>query len=320
MSTELDPYSAQARTLTADVPLLSDRVLVEVANRIGVVHDLTRHRAAETGASRVFSALVGADRDRQLRSIGALTTNQEDLLSWIVQVANATSVTAYGLERVARHVKQVRDLAQAAYDGVRQTDAELRHLATVVSEFAAACERRLRATENRVARLERAVDAADAFERTLGRWSTGLTYRRLPWLCQVVLIAREVLAGPYGRAHRVDGPRDRSAMIARLVGGRPAGLAGTHTYLDEMVAAVDSKNAAEVTTWLLEPELRIGPMTEAVVLALELAALPSPARLAEPGRTALSLVRSRRGRPSHSATAVDVATWLVDEQFAAALP
>ncbi|GAA1018210.1 hypothetical protein Aple_034150 [Acrocarpospora pleiomorpha] len=327
MTIDLAAYRNDVAALKGDAPGLEDRVLLEVANRFGVIRDLNAHSTAESLPRRILSALVGEDRERQIRSIGLLNDNQEALVEWVTGIADQAAVTAFCLERVARHLAHVRATAEAAHANSLQALGEVRELAGIVSRIAAECERRLRDLENDLAHLRRRVDARHELDLVLSRWT--LTDRELPWLCRLVLLARSLAAGPCGHAERVDGDRTaRDILAARVVERRqPANgprLASIHVHLDEMIARLGTPQRCEIAAWLLEstvPEplaLRRGPLTATIVFAAELAALPARSRPPEPGRTAVALSQQKYGAPPHAISLADLVIGLIDEQFDAA--
>jgi hypothetical protein len=311
--------------LTGDLPGMPDRTLVDIVNRIGVVTDLNRHRQAESTSQRVLSVLLGKDRERQLRSLSLLAANQTAVLDLVSEVADHTAVTGLCIERLALHLAWVRDTAEAARDAAWQALDEIRELSDMVARIAAECRRRLVAVEDRVAALERTVAAQQHLDATLARLAAIPARRRLPWLCEVVVIARDVAAGPCGLA----GGRHYAALLTRhLVERQTAAgtvqVAGVHAYLDEMAGALGTPQRNEIAAWILESgvagslALPRGPLTASIVLTAELAALPERDRPATPGRVATGLTRMRLGAPPQTIRLPELIRSLIEEQFAAA--
>ena len=323
------PPGVEIKAITKDVPGIDDRALLDVVNRIGVAKDLTAHRSGESVSSRILSTVIGTDRERQLRTLRALTDNQREIFRWVTEIANGVTITGLCLERVTQHLRHVRDVATAAHELSLRNAAELRELADVVARIAAECERRLHQLELRVAVLERANSARESLDQTVSRWQAGLSYSRLPWLCQVILLARESASGPCGAVEHYDGNtsyRERltNVLISDRRSKHGASSAGLPRYLAEMIDATTSRTQVEVAGWLLEIglpgalALPNSPLTSTVLHALELAALPDGTRPGNVPGAALDLARQRYGGPDGFYRVQDLVRILVDDQFAGA--
>lgn len=206
------------RSLALDVPLLTDRVLLELANSMVVAEDLTTYRREQSFSGTLLARIVGRERQRELLTTRALVDGQRSLVHWATELSGQSRISDLALARVAECLGETRRRVEEASG---QSAARLSELADVVARIAEACEIRFTEAESRLAALEEhqaatelGLEAEHALAISVGRWTAGQSYNGLPWPVQVVLLSAEVAAGPAG-AHSFRTGRD--AYVERLV-------------------------------------------------------------------------------------------------------
>ncbi|MGW6978388.1 hypothetical protein ACWGE1_02890 [Streptomyces sp. NPDC054932] len=305
----MTPLPEDLRSLALEMPLLTDRVLLELANSMVVAEDLTRYRREQSFSGALLARIVGGERQRELLTTRALVDGQRSLVTWATELSGQARITDLALARVAECLGATRRRVEEVSG---QTSARLTELADVVARIAEACEIRFTEGESRLAALEEhqaatelRLEAEEALALSLGRWTAGQSYSGLPWSVQVVLLSAEIAAGPAG-AHNFRSGRD--AYGERLVNAvlnvsRPDAPQGRFTLADLLdegcgTAAPDRlRLAAEILGSGLAPSLAApaGPLSAVAATAVELWALPGAARPPRPTETAAALVQRRHG-------------------------
>ncbi|MFI6851539.1 hypothetical protein [Streptomyces sp. NPDC050416] len=317
----------------ADMPVVADRIMLELANSLVVAEDLTPFRSEQSAIAALLARLTGRDRRRETLTARALVDGQKALVAWATELTGHAQVTDIVVGLVAEHLQQTRaELARAD----AHTAARLEDLADVVARVTEVCEQRFAKAESRLAALERQgqlvqlrLAAEESLELSVSRWSAGRSYSQLPWLLQVVLLSREVATGPAGRNDHLTGSDAfQERLIHRILQaprtmGLPRDRFTLAELIDESYRDMDDPKmlhlVAEVLGSGLEPSLAIpaGPLSSALTVSAELASLPGPARLERPAETALALVRRRGGALQRTTSRREVARRLAAEQFEA---
>lgn len=295
--------------LARDIPLLPDRVMLELANSMAVAGDLTRFRGDQGAIGRLLATIVGQERRRELLTTRALIDGQQALASWMREMCGHAQVSDLALGRVANCLMESRHRSEAA---TAQLSKELAELAEVVARIAEVCDARFARIEDRVLMLEhrQAVvelrfEADEAFKLSTGRWTAGQTYAALPWVLQVVLLATEVAAGPAGfYSHQTgNGSFDEQLVNTILSTPRddaPQGRFVMADLLDRVCQSMtegELRLVAELLGSGLDPSLVAprGPLLSVIGDTVELWSLPPGARPAAPAKTALTLAQRRPG-------------------------
>ncbi|MGZ9934390.1 hypothetical protein ACXNSR_31415 [Streptomyces sp. NC-S4] len=297
------------RSLALDAPLLTDRVLLELANSMVVAEDLTTYRREQSLSGSLLARIVGRERQRELLTTRALVDGQRSLVAWATELTGHARISDLALTRVAECLGETRRRVEEVGG---QSSARLAELADVVARIAEACETRFTEAESRLAALEEhraatelRLEAEEALELSLGRWTAGQSYTGLPWAVQVVLLSAEIAAGPTG-AHSFRSGRDTyserlvNAVLNVPRADTPQGRFTLADLLDEGCGAAAPDRlrlAAEILGSGLAPSLAppAGPLSAVAGTAVELWSLPGIARPQHPTETAAVLVQRRYG-------------------------
>jgi hypothetical protein len=304
--------TADVARIARELPPIADRALLELANSLVVAEDLNAFRREQSAVGAVVARITGSDRKRALLTERALADGQRALVSWLTEVSGHVTVTDLAVAEVARHVQETRRRIDRTAD---RATARLGQLADVVARIAEACEERIGSLDARVSALEEAqltlrlrLDAEEAFELAVERWSAGRTYPDLPWILQVVLLAGEIAQGPAGRHAQLSGSDTVSARLVHRIMASPRsaavlerpGIVITRMIDDEYRDTPDAgrlRLVAEILGAGLEPGLapELGPLVSMVATATELWTRPDAARPPEPAASARELAVRRPG-------------------------
>ncbi|MER5770201.1 hypothetical protein [Streptomyces sp. NPDC001985] len=297
------------RSVVRELPLITDRILLELANSVVVAQDLTVYRRGQSLTQGLLARITGGERQRELLTAQALIDGQGALITWATELSGQVRDADLALVRVADCLLETRRRFEHSEE---RASAQVARLADVVARVAEVCQERLveladrlAAVEHQQALIARRQDAAESFQLSVGRWEAGQTYSRLPWPLQVVLLAQEVATGPAGvligdPARDTVGERLVNAILAHSAKDLPTGGFTVARLLDE--ACEDTPEGqlrlvAEILGSGLEPGLAApaGPLVALTAATVELWALPGAARPARPAETAYALVSRRHG-------------------------
>ncbi len=70
------------------VPIVSDKVLVDLVNGIQINDDLIRFRQNRGFIGRLFDGITGSDRDRQILIDSNLNIGMKSLHQWVLALAD----------------------------------------------------------------------------------------------------------------------------------------------------------------------------------------------------------------------------------------
>ncbi|MGW3283135.1 hypothetical protein ACWDR3_00655 [Streptomyces sp. NPDC001002] len=326
------------RQLRRRIPQAGDRALAEIVNGLATVEDMTAARARHGFFGRVLLGWNRKDRRRALEVDAAMARTQRHMVTWAKETARHLAFTdltvgllAMEVEKLQYDVARVGELTYQALD-------EIRELAGVLTEFIDVVSRRLDEIDARLDDHERILDAhtralLETDRRLLAvelwqsawaesdtvvrRWRHQGAYAGLPWLCQVLLLARECAAGRPGLHEFVTGDRSWRGRLADDILSDPRSESGRESFgpgraggapgrrsvralVDRIIAelpdADERQMVAEVLGIGLSPRLRPPhrPVGYAVARGLELSAR-QPLTSEDPAREAAADARRDYG-------------------------
>lgn len=288
--------------ICARIPGVSDRLLIDLVNGVQVNEEQLRYRRSQGVAARLLACLSGDARKRALLFDGNVVAGFECLIAWIEELTARETSAESALVVTQRSLLEARAALRRHARQLTELAGDLSALERSLGALAERVGARLDEIDTRVGRLELRAAADDDLERALVRWSAGDTYRGLPWMVAVPLLAHEVFAGPAGRVEAETGSaRCREGFAHRVWRelrdevGESLSLAAA---LDQAASALTLADA-ELCAWLLHPSQLASPAAQPLLFSvgatLELASLPEEDRPPRPARTALALWRARFG-------------------------
>ncbi|MFC4049981.1 hypothetical protein ACFOY4_09830 [Actinomadura syzygii] len=312
----------------AGIPLVDDRVLLEMVEGLAVADDLTRFRRGQSRFARLMSSLSGRDWERRLLTTQNILDTQHGVVAWLTETVAQGALTNLVVARVAHHLEAVGQMALKAETRSLRTEGDLRELAALVGELAEECRRAFTGIRQVVDELGRRTSAVQEFMGVTASWEAGRRGSGLPWLVRCVLLPRELASGSCGLAEHADGDRTHRRRIDDwLVAGskgRPRRVI-LPDLLDQTAAELGDPERRELVAAVLESGLGAdlglpaGPVVTALTTTLEMASLRRHVRPARPGHLGWEIAH-RRFPGLRSAYELDrLVTFAVDEQFDAAL-
>ena len=351
----MDLTSLDLRALARQIPAVGDRALAEIVNGLSSVESLTEARQSHGFLRRLLGG-GRLDRRRELESTATLVRVQRQMVARVREVSDHLAFTDLNVGLLALEVEHLQSDVLRIDALSRQALAEVREVAALLAEYIDVTERRLTLIEERLddheARLdaqaralvllERRVVVTELWQRAwaeqdhaLRRWRHDGAYGQLPWLCQVILLARQAAAGTPGLHEFVAadrGWRDRLAdellhddrFSAEREVFRTRGTRTVRALVDDAIGQLPASDSRRLVAELLGIGLPQGlrpphrPMAYAVAHGLELAARDPQAQTSELARAAVARARREYGHLPDYVTAEEFVRRAVDEQADAA--
>ncbi|QDY77879.1 hypothetical protein [Streptomyces qinzhouensis] len=176
------------------VPLVDDRLLLELLNDLHTADDLVRATAREGFFARLLAQVTGRGRRRDLVVTGALVGAQRGTLAWLSDLADRLAVTDLVVAEVTDEVTRVRDRVDRLEARLQWAEGGVDGLGVVLAKLAEQTGRGLAEHDERLRRVESSL----AVDRAARRWRHPRPGPNLGWLAGAILLAREVAGGPAG--------------------------------------------------------------------------------------------------------------------------
>ncbi|MFB8027340.1 hypothetical protein ACFQ6U_02485 [Streptomyces sp. NPDC056465] len=310
-------------TVARGVPLVDDRLLLELANELRTADDLNRAASREGFFARLLGHATGHTRIRERNIRRASISAQQGTFQWLTSLTERMTVTDLVVAEVAEEVSEVKrqqaGIAAASLWSVERID----ELGALVGRLARDAGHVLHDHDRRLA----AVEAQLATDAAVRRWRWPRPDPGLPWLVRVVLLAREVAAGPAGEfAFTGDGRVPvRDDLVERMLQNPSArwydgskSLSGLLTAAVSDMPGIDHRRMiAELLGVGLEGELAetAGPLTKALADTAQRVATEE----ISPSRAAGDAMRNASGNGGRylwtSLSIEQLLRRVVDEQF-----
>jgi len=294
---------ATLRSLAADVPLIDDRLLLEVVNGVTLARSFGARR--QGFFARFGAALSGTAGTRE--AVHGVADGLAGTTAWLTELSRHATVTNLAVARAVRHCRDTRVALERTDEALGHVESGMRELAEFVVQAVDRLQHQVDEVERRLDRLELAAAAERSFGLVVDSWAAGERYATLPWICQVALLARETFSGPCGMLeHGTGDPTHRERLIHRILADRRGHEAIENVQplrrvleagIEQAPDAERRLMAAELLDAGLVPQLALpaGRLTTTLTTTLELSALPPTSRPEHPALLALDLTRQRLG-------------------------
>lgn len=274
------------------VPIISDKALVDLVNGIQVNQDLIRFRQNRGFIGRLFDGITGSDRDRQILIDSNLNVGIKSLHQWVLSLADNLRISNVALEITQAKLLETRNALRNHRQEIDILQQITEHLQAQLHDH----EQRIQKLEQRVYRIE-TIQKIDAIIKA---WRSGRTYQGFHWALQITFVIKEIVDFALSDYERITGDRQlRPQIIDQLI-------AASHQIPDNSFSLITLLNLAhqetdgdrlELAQALLEvrslPPARLAEIPYLFTLGttLELATLPAEARPQDPAKIAFELCR-----------------------------
>lgn len=286
-------FAAQSlRDLQQQVPIISDKVLVDLVNGIQVSDDLIRFRQNRGFIGRLFDGVTGSDRDRQILIDSNLNVGIKSLHQWILALADNLRISNIALEITQTKLLETRNALRNHRQEIDILKQITQHLQIQLNDH----EQRIHNLEQRVYRIE----TIQKIDTIIAAWQSGRTYQGFHWAVQIAFVIREIVDFALSDYERMTSDLQlRPKIIDQLITASKQIPDNSFSLINLLNLAhrETESNSLELAQALLEvrslPPARLAEIPYLFTLGttLELAALPEEARLQDPAKIAFELCR-----------------------------
>ena len=293
MNNPMTNFGTQSlQDLQQQVPIISDKILVDLVNGIQVNDDLIRFRQNRGFIGRLFDGITGSDHDRQILIDSNLNVGMKSLHQWVLALADNLRISNIALEITQTKLLETRNALRNHRQEIDILKQITEHLQIQLNDH----EQRIHNLEQRVYRIE-TIQKIDAI---IVAWKSGRTYQGFHWAVQIAFVIREIVDFALSDYERMTGDRLlRRQIIDQLIAASnqiPDNCFSLITLLN-LAHQETTSDRLELAQALLEvrslPPARLAEIPYLFTLGttLELAALPEEARAKDPAKIAFELCR-----------------------------
>ena len=181
--------------LQKKIPIITDKILVDLVNSIQVNDDLISFRQKQGLFEQFFDNLTGADRKRQLAIDKNVNIAMQSLHSWVLDIANNLNVSNNAIITIEEKLIETRQ-------AIRNQRQDINLLTDIVDQLKHRVddhEHRILELEQRVYRTEVDVKIGNA----IAAWQSKRTYQGFHWAIQVAFVTREIVDYALGDYERL---------------------------------------------------------------------------------------------------------------------
>lgn len=302
--------------LQRQVPVVRDKVLLDLVNGIQVNGDIIRYRKNRGFFGRLLDELGGSDHQRQILLDGNLIAGQKALCDWILELTDSLRISQVALEVTQQSLLEVRS-------AMRSQKSDIQTLGETFDYLTQQFDSKLNILEVRIQNIEIENSARRDFEKILGFWLARQTYTGLPWLIQIILLIREVFSSSVALYELIIGDhRQFRQLLANKIIAESKQVPTNFFALYELLNItyeVMADNELELALGLLEvrsiPQQRLlsTPYLFTIGTTLELASLPKLIRPSKPAECAIELCRDQIEEISNTTDINELVLNLVEE-------
>jgi hypothetical protein len=274
------------------VPIVSDKVLVDLVNGIQVNDDLIRFRQNRGFIGRLFDGVTGSDRDRQILIDSNLNVGMKSLHQWVLALADNLRISNVALEITQTKLLETRNALRNHRQEIDLLKQITEHLQIQLNNH----EQRIYNLEQRVYRIE----TIQKIDVIIAAWQSGRTYQGFYWAVQIAFVIREIVDFALFDYERMTGDRQlRLKIIDQLITASnqiPDNCFSLIALLNLAYQETES-DRLELAQALLEVRslspnrLAEIPYLFTLGTTLELATLPEESRPQDPAKIAFELCR-----------------------------
>ena len=168
-----------------DIPILSDKILVDLVNSIQVNDDLISFRQQRGLFGQFFDGLIGADRIRQLAIDKNVNVAMQSFHDLVLDISNNLDVSNNIIMEIEEKLTETRQ-------AIRNHREEINLLKDIVNQL----QSRVENHDHRILSLEKRADRKDVeikIINAIASWQSGRIYQGFHWAIQVAFVTREIV-------------------------------------------------------------------------------------------------------------------------------
>ncbi|QYX33147.1 YjcZ-like family protein [Sphaerospermopsis torques-reginae] len=171
--------------LQKKIPIITDKILVDLVNLIQVNDDLISFRQKQGLFEQFFDNLTGADRNRELAIDKNVNVAMQSLHSWVLDIANNLNVSNNAIITIEEKLIETRQ-------AIRNQRQDINLLTDIVDQL----KHRVDDHEHRILELEQRVYRTEVdvkIGKAIAAWQSKETYQGFHWAIQVAFVTREIV-------------------------------------------------------------------------------------------------------------------------------
>jgi hypothetical protein len=289
-------YFNELQKKESEIPIITNKILVDLVNSIQVNDDLISFRQKRGLFGQFFDNLTGADRKRQLAIDKNVNIAMQSFHSWVLDIANNLNVSNNAIITIEEKLIETRQ-------AIRNQRQEINVLQDIVNQL----QHKVEDHEHRILKLEQRVyrtEVQHRIEDAIAAWQSKRTYQGFHWAIQVAFVTREIVDYALGDYERLI-TKGKDSQLRQSISDRILATDNTipdhHfplTNLLNLSYSETSQENQELAGYLLEVESiseeRLGKTLYLFTLGktLELAQLPKQQQPQNLAQTAFELCRN----------------------------
>ncbi|WYM00731.1 MAG: diguanylate cyclase regulator RdcB family protein [Gloeotrichia echinulata CP02] len=204
-------YFDDLQRRASEIPIITDKILVDLVNSIQVNDDLISFRQKQGLFGQVFDSLTGADRKRQLATDKNVNIAMQSLHSWVLDIANNLNVSNNAIITIEEKLIETRQ-------AIRNQRQDINLLQDIVNQL----KHRVDNHEHRILKLEQRVyrtEVQHRIEDAIATWQSKQTYQGFHWAIQVAFVTREIVDYALGDYERLI-IKDKDKQLRQSISNR----------------------------------------------------------------------------------------------------
>jgi hypothetical protein len=176
----------------SEIPIITDKILVDLVNSIQVNDDLISFRQKQGLFGQVFDGLIGADRKRQLAIDKNINVTMQSFHDLVLDISDKLDVSNNAISIINEKLIEIKDKLIETCQVIRNHREEINLLKDMFNQL-------VKAHEHRIQRSE----ALHRIEDAIAAWQSKRTYQGFHWAIQVAFVTREIVDYALGDYERL---------------------------------------------------------------------------------------------------------------------
>ncbi len=234
------------------IPIITDKILVDLVNSIQVNDDLISFRQKRGLFGQFFDSLTGADRSRKLAIDKNVNIAMQSFHDLVLDISNNLNVSNNAIITIEEKLIETRQ-------AIRNHRQEINLLTDIVNQL----QYKVEDHEHRILKLEQRVyrtEVQHRIEDAIAAWQSKRTYQGFHWAIQVAFVTREIVdyaLGDYERLITKDQDKQLRQSISDRILATDNTIPDNHfplTNLLNLSYSETSPENKELAGYLLEVE------------------------------------------------------------------
>jgi hypothetical protein len=195
----------------SEIPIITDKILVDLVNSIQVNDDLISFRQKRGLFGQFFDSLTGADRKRQLAIDKNVNIAMQSFHDLVLDISNNLNVSNNAISDINEKLIETRQ-------AIRNQRQDINLLQDIVGQL----QYKVKDHEHRILKLEQRVyrtEVQHRIEDAIAAWQSKRTYQGFHWAIQVAFVTREIVDYALGDYERLI-TKDKDSQLRQSISDR----------------------------------------------------------------------------------------------------